>query len=79
MNPWIIHVKQYAKKKNMPYGCALSDHNCAKEYKMNKEKPKEDETVTIRKGLIKLLKKNKIYYEDNDSIETLRRRYHVGK
>jgi len=79
MNPWIVHVKKYAKKNNLSYGCAISDPECAKEYKMNKGKPKEDEAVSIRKGLIKLLKKNKIYYEEDDSIDTLRRRYRVGK
>jgi len=78
-NPWILHVKQYAKKHNLQYGCAISHPECAKEYKANKGKVKDDEAVKLRKDLMKLLKKNGIYYEEKDSIEKLRKRYSEGR
>ena len=35
-NKWVAHVKQWAKKNNTTYGCAISDPNCAKDYKGGK-------------------------------------------
>jgi hypothetical protein len=32
-NPWIQHVKSYAKKNKLTYSCALSDPNCKSSYK----------------------------------------------
>lgn len=31
-NTWIEWVKSYAKKKNLTYGCAMSDPECKKGY-----------------------------------------------
>lgn len=33
MNKWIEHVKQFAAKNNMSYGCAISDQRCKDEYR----------------------------------------------
>jgi hypothetical protein len=33
---WVEHVKDYAKRKGLSYGCALSDPKCSKEYKTGK-------------------------------------------
>ena len=33
---WVEHVKEFAKRKGLSYGCALSDARCSKEYKTNK-------------------------------------------
>lgn len=32
MNPWIVHVKEYASKHNMSYSKALKDPNCKATY-----------------------------------------------
>jgi hypothetical protein len=31
-NPWVEHVKAWAKEHNEPYGCSLSDPACKIEY-----------------------------------------------
>ena len=36
VNAWIQHIKQFAAKKKVPYGCALSDHACRATYKSKK-------------------------------------------
>ena len=38
-NPWIDHVRAYAKQHGISYMCAVSDPNCSKSYK-EKQKPK---------------------------------------
>ena len=37
MNPWIVHVKQYAAKHNMKYTDALKDAKCKSEYQKSKK------------------------------------------
>ena len=32
-NPWILHIKAFASKNNITYGCALSDPQCKSSYK----------------------------------------------
>ena len=32
-NPWVEHVKKYAKDNNLSYGCALSTPECKNTYK----------------------------------------------
>ena len=39
-NKWIQHIKDYAKRNNMSYGCALSSEGCKNEY--NKKKLKKN-------------------------------------
>ena len=36
VNAWIQHIKQFAAKKKVPYGCALSDPACRATYKSKK-------------------------------------------
>ena len=38
INPWIEHIKAYAKKNNITYGCALSLPDCKNTYKKKSEK-----------------------------------------
>jgi hypothetical protein len=33
---WVLHVKDFARRKGVAYGCALSDPDCSKEYRSNK-------------------------------------------
>lgn len=40
MNKWIEHVKQFAAKNNMSYGCAISDQRCKDEYRKANPKTK---------------------------------------
>ena len=41
INPWIEHIKNYAKKNNITYGCALSLPDCKNTYKKKSEKKKD--------------------------------------
>lgn len=36
-NAWTTWVKEWAKKNNTSYGCALSDIDCSAEYRLQKE------------------------------------------
>lgn len=36
MNPWIMHVREYAKKHNMKYNEAMKDPACKAAYKGKK-------------------------------------------
>ena len=38
-NKWVEHVKQYAKKHNLSYGCAVSDPGCKSSYHAGKDVP----------------------------------------
>jgi hypothetical protein len=48
---WIEHIKDFAKRKGITYGCALSDPKCSEEYKakrplkLNTEEQKENEQM----------------------------------
>ena len=47
VSAWVEHIKNFARRKNMTYGCALSDPDCKAEYhakrppKLNKKEKKE--------------------------------------
>jgi len=51
MTAWTEHIKDFAKRNNMTYGCALSDPKCSAEYKekrppkLNKKEQKENEQM----------------------------------
>jgi hypothetical protein len=38
-NPWVEHVREYARKKNMTYFCALSQPDCKTSYQKPKRAP----------------------------------------
>jgi len=38
-NKWVEHVKSYARKHNLSYGCAISEPNCKKSYHDGKNVP----------------------------------------
>jgi len=38
-NKWVEHIRAFAKKHNLSYGCALSDPKCKETYKSGKEAP----------------------------------------
>ena len=38
-NKWVEHVKQYAKKKGLSYGCAVTDPGCKSSYHAGKDVP----------------------------------------
>ena len=43
-NPWIDHVKKYAKQHNISYACAISHTDCKNSYtKITKEYKKQQE------------------------------------
>ncbi len=35
-NSWVLHIKAFAKKNNLAYGCALSNPACRASYKPKK-------------------------------------------
>lgn len=44
-NEWVVFLKDFAKKNNMTYGCALTDPRAKEEYRKRKErKPKTPPT-----------------------------------
>lgn len=51
VSAWVEHIRDFAKRNNLTYGCALSDPNCSKEYhakkpsKLNKKEKKEVESM----------------------------------
>jgi len=48
MNSWIQFIKEYSKKNNISYGCAISDGKAKKQYqleKIRKDKPKLQEKI----------------------------------
>jgi len=53
MTAWTEHIKDFAKRKGLTYGCALSDPECSKEYKakrppkLNKKEKKEVSGMVI--------------------------------
>lgn len=44
-NAWIEHIKQFAKRKGLTYGCSLSDPQCKAEY-YAKKSPKTSKSAT---------------------------------
>ena len=40
VNQWITHVKEFSKKHNIAYGCAVSNSKCKEEYKNKKNEQK---------------------------------------
>ena len=44
-NAWITHVKEFAQRNGLTYGCALSTPECKAEYQQNK-KPKQPDYTT---------------------------------
>ena len=45
-NPWILHVKAYAKEKGLSYMCAATDPNCSKSYKEGKNATTKTKAIT---------------------------------
>lgn len=54
-NKWITFIKEYAKKNNLTYSCALSDPECIKAYRL--ENPKI-EKKKVMKNIMKPEKKD---------------------
>jgi len=46
-NPWVEHVKKFARDHGVAYGCAIADPRCKNSY--NKSKPKSGDIVVFRK------------------------------
>ena len=63
-NKWIEHVKEFSKKHNLAFGCALSHPDLKKDYqpvikKTHKEKREEKEKIVydqIRNSLLSKIK-----------------------
>ena len=41
VNPWVEHIKKYAKDNNLSYGCALSTPECKNTYSKTSSKSKK--------------------------------------
>ena len=77
-NKWIEHVKEFSKKHNLAFGCALSHPDLKKEYqpvikKSHKEKREEKEKIVydqIRNNLL-----SKIKHMDDDDKPLIRMKF----
>jgi hypothetical protein len=47
-NNWIEHIKDFASKNNLSFGCALSNPECVKSYRQKKE-PKKKIVLKLNK------------------------------
>lgn len=36
MSNWVDYVKEFAKENNITYGCAMTNDECKRSYKLNK-------------------------------------------
>jgi hypothetical protein len=72
-NAWIEHIKQFAKRKGLTYGCSLSDPECKAEY-YAKKSPKTsksagpsavDKTISTQvKGKVVIATFQNAYYDN---------------
>ena len=46
-NAWVEHIRVFAQRNNMSYGCALSNPECLRSYKKKKEPKKPGPTFTL--------------------------------
>ena len=82
-NPWIDHVKQYAKDNNVSYACTISEAK-ASYVKISKDDKKEMEKIKDdkqRKAIVKKLVvdfKNAEGPEDMQRIKTKYKRFSKG-
>jgi|TARA_R110000822_G_scaffold309913_1_gene440634 hypothetical protein len=37
MNPWVVHIRNFASRNKLSYGCAMTDPRCKKEYQDTKK------------------------------------------
>ena len=70
-NPWIDHIKAYAKKNNITYGCALSLPDCKNTYKKKSEKKadKKKDKKKADKEVDKEVDKEDV--DENEEIEEI--------
>jgi len=45
-NAWVEHIREFAKRHIMSYGCALSNPECLRSYKKKKEPKKPGPTFS---------------------------------
>jgi len=71
-NPWVEHIKEFAKKTGKSYGCALSDPACKSSYKTKKETPVKSKQYNKQDHLnaIKEFREEK-YFNSLDSETTI--------
>ena len=73
-NPWIEHVKKYAKDNNISYGCAITEAKGSYVKKSSAKKssvevkPIEKEKDTIQEDETQLKALKDVYYEETFSI-----------
>ncbi len=66
-NQWVTHVKEFSKKHNIAYGCAVSNAKCKEEYK-NKKMTKEPMKKQITKNAEQKISKRDYVQEYKDLI-----------
>jgi len=56
MSKWVEHIKDFAKRNNLTYGCALSDPKCSEEYRVKFPKPdKKGKTTSLEEETIEII------------------------
>jgi DNA repair exonuclease SbcCD ATPase subunit len=53
MNKWVEHIKEWAKKNNTTYGCALTNIKCKEDYYKGIEKKATPKKTNLEKGIEK--------------------------
>lgn len=65
-NPWIEHIKRYAKENGKSYACALSDPECKASYK---QKPPTSSESTGSAGASENIGKVRFYKNKKEASE----------
>lgn len=65
VNPWVEHVRKYAKDNNISYGCAISEAK-ATYIKVNKKEKEKQEADNVFLNLLKRIRKQYLEFKDKD-------------
>jgi hypothetical protein len=76
MNPWVEHVKAFAKEHQLSYGCAISNPQCSASYKAKQPKHKKEK---YQQQLKEHHKEEEEFDEELAKATSLTTKIHYGK
>lgn len=65
-NPWVEHVRKYAKENNITYMCAITEAKASYQ-KVDKKERDKQKTEELYKGFLKRFKKQYLEVKDDDT------------
>ena len=71
-NAWIIHVKDFAQRNGLSYGCAMSDPNCRTEYRKTPKQPDYTKQLNRIGGLVRSKQRAEATQAFNDLIPKIK-------